>query len=110
MNIKKDIKKLCKSLKEHFSPEDIILFGSQAKKFNETSDIDLCIIINTDNKDKIENKMNLFIYSEDGLDFERSVDLVLYTSEEWKQNINDSASFANVIYHKGVSLYDKFNL
>ena len=103
---KNDIDKLVKGIKEKFAPQKIILFGSQAKNNpSSKSDIDLCVVIDVGNKEEIERAMNLYIYSEQGLDFEKSVDLILYTPDEWEDNVKDSATFASLIEKKGVKLY-----
>ena len=103
---KKDIDRLVEGIKEKFAPQKIILFGSQAKNNpSSKSDIDLCVVVDAEYKEELEKAMNLYIYSEQGLDFERPVDLILYTSEEWETNVKDSATFASLIEKKGVKLY-----
>lgn len=83
-----------------YSPEKILLFGSQAKgTAHYNSDIDLCIIKPTENKRKLIAEMYLNIESE------KPIDILLYTPEEWKQCISDKTSFAYKINKEGVTLH-----
>lgn len=89
-----------KQIIELYSPNKLILFGSQAKGIaDKHSDIDLCIIKNTDNKRNLLTDMYL------NIDSRRPFDLILYTEEEWNECIKDKTSFANLINTKGVVLY-----
>ena len=45
------------------------------------------MVVDVENKEKIERAMNLFINSEQDLDFEKPVDLILYTPKEWEDNM-----------------------
>ena len=104
--VKKDIDKLVEGIRKKINPEKIILFGSQAKETaDRMSDIDLCVVADVKNKEKAEKEVDLFIYSSEGLDLNRSVDLLIYTPEEWEENLKESASFASLINKKGVELY-----
>jgi len=78
-NIKSQILKLC-------NPEDIILFGSYAKgRVSKHSDIDICIIIDTDKKRKLINELLVSINCDTDLD------IVVYTPYEWLKYKDEKA-------------------
>lgn len=83
-----------------YTPSKIILFGSHAKgTANAKSDIDLCIIKDTENKRELLPDMYLNIESK------KPFDLLLYTEAEWNECINDTTSFAYLINKKGIVIY-----
>ena len=85
-----------------FSPLKIYLFGSHAKgTATEHSDVDLCIVINT------ENKRGLLadLYYE--VDYDRPVDFLVYTPSEWEECVADKSSFAYKIHTEGVLIYGR---
>lgn len=83
-----------------FKPEKLFLFGSHASgSASDNSDIDLCIIVDTDNKRALIAEMYLHI------DSNRPFDLILYTPHEWDQISGESGTFANIIAEKGVEIY-----
>ncbi|ATW28163.1 nucleotidyltransferase domain-containing protein [Candidatus Formimonas warabiya] len=83
-----------------YNPSKIILFGSYANgTATAKSDIDLCIIKNTNNKRKLLPDMYLNIESK------KPFDLLLYTEAEWNECINDTSSFAYLINKKGIVIY-----
>lgn len=64
----------------HYAPSKIILFGSQAKGMaTKKSDIDLCIVKDTENKRDLLIDMYLNIRSS------KPFDLILYTEAEWRE-------------------------
>ncbi len=80
-----------------YHPLDIILFGSCAKgRVTRSSDIDLCLIMQTEDKRKTIRDILI------NLDYD--VDLVIYTPEEWGKYKDDKATFAGIINKTGVSL------
>lgn len=80
--------------------ERIILFGSRAKGTErEQSDIDICIIAQTQNK----RRLAAAISSE--IECELPVDILVYTPAEWEECINDDTSFASKILKEGTVLY-----
>ncbi len=86
-------------IKEKFQPIEILIFGSYAKGVvREKSDLDLCIITETDNKRKLVQKMLVEI------DAEIDIDYVVYTPTEWEAYKDDPTTFAHIIYSKGVRL------
>lgn len=83
-----------------FNPKKIILFGSQVKgTCTKYSDIDLCIIKNTDNKRELIADIYLNIESS------KPYDVLVYTEQEWQENINDTTTFAYLINKNGVEIY-----
>ncbi|MCX7922413.1 MAG: nucleotidyltransferase domain-containing protein [Clostridia bacterium] len=84
----------------HYAPSKIIVFGSQAKgTATKKSDIDLCIVKDTDNKRELLTDIYLNIESS------KPFDLLLYTEAEWNQCVNDTTSFAYLINKKGAVIY-----
>jgi predicted nucleotidyltransferase len=84
----------------------ILLFGSQASNLaTEKSDIDICIVADVEDKDSFEQDVNLYIYDSEGLDFSKSVDIILYTTNEWEKCLKEQGTFANLIQKKGVVLH-----
>jgi predicted nucleotidyltransferase len=80
-----------------YHPLDIILFGSCAKgRVTRGSDIDLCLILDTNNKRKTIQDILV--------NLDHDVDLVIYTPEEWRKYKDDLATFAGIIKKTGVSL------
>lgn len=83
-----------------FNPKEIVLFGSLAKgTFRSNSDIDLCIIKDTDNKRDLITK----IYTE--IDCNVPYDIVVYTISEWEKFKNDKDTFVYSIIKNGVKIY-----
>jgi predicted nucleotidyltransferase len=84
-----------------FNPENIVLFGSfSTPRFRPgSSDIDLCIIMNFE--DKSQTITELYYEIKAGL----PIDFLLYTPEEWTQHVQDPCSFAYHIQRTGKSIY-----
>lgn len=102
MNVKaqEQIDSIKDQIVSKYSPVKMILFGSQSKgTATKKSDIDLCIIKNTDNKKALLADIYLNIESD------LPVDILLYTETEWNNCVNDSTSFAHLINSKGVLIY-----
>lgn len=98
-----EIMRITLQLVSAFSPEKVILFGSQAKgTATESSDIDLCIIVHT--VDRRETLADMYLLIESDI----PVDLILYTPEQWQDNLEVEGSFASLIAEKGVVLYERF--
>lgn len=98
--VQNEINTIIEQIVYHFAPSKIILFGSQAKgTATRKSDIDLCIVKDTDNKRGLLTDMYLNIESN------KPFDLLLYTEYEWNECINDTTSFAYLINKKGTVIY-----
>ena len=78
-------------------PQKILLFGSQAK--GTATDIDLCIIVSTNDKRSLLTDLYCDTESDTPIDF------LLYTPEEWERSVADSQSFARKLNREGVKLY-----
>jgi predicted nucleotidyltransferase len=99
-NIEYQIKQIKRQILSYYTPSKIILFGSLTKgTATKKSDIDICIIKNTDKKRELLTDMYLNIESN------RPFDLLVYTESEWEECIKDKASFAYLINNTGVVLY-----
>jgi uncharacterized protein len=96
----KELEHIKKQIVESYEPKEIILFGSVAKGvFKANSDIDLCIVKDTNDKKKLLTEMYV------GIDSSVPFDLLLYTVEEWNKSMDDKNSFAYIIKNTGVKIY-----
>lgn len=94
------IENIVGQIEKQFSPESIYLFGSQAKgTARKHSDIDLCVIAETDSKRELIADLYF------NIDSEIPFDIVLYTPEEWEECKMDTSSFAHKIGIEEVRLY-----
>ena len=92
--------KLTDKIRALVDAQAVSLFGSQAKgTTREDSDIDICVVAATASK---RNTLAL-LYLE--LDFDKPIDILLYTPEEWLHLTADESSFAYKIKESGVCLY-----
>lgn len=96
-----EIQNIKNEIVKKFNPDKIILFGSCAKGMaTSKSDIDICVIKETDNKRQLLQEILIQV-----VDYEIDVDVVVYTPEEWNRHKDDTACFANIISRTGVVLY-----
>lgn len=94
-----EVRRIQKQIEEFYQPQEIYVFGSCAKGVaRKNSDIDLCVIMETENKHQAVREMFL------KLDYERDLDLVVYTPQEWYKYKQDKTTFAHVIFRTGVKL------
>ncbi len=87
-------------------PQNIFLFGSRASgKFDGESDIDLCVVLGSEKERKrdIQRKIRKALISETPYDF--SLDLLIYTSEEFMERVKAASSLAHKISREGVKIY-----
>lgn len=104
MIYKSEIENIKDQIIKKYNPKDIYLFGSHAKGIiRKSSDIDLCVIIDTDKKRELIQEM---LYE---LDYKVDLDLVIYTEEEWQKYRHDLSTFASIINRTGVSLLGGYN-
>lgn len=97
---KKELDNIKNQIVNKFNPKEVLLFGSLAKgTFRSDSDIDLCIIKDTD------DKRNLITEIYTAIDCNVPYDIVLYTSDEWEKYKNDKNTFAYSIINTGVKIY-----
>ena len=99
----KQIDEIVRYITNKYRPLDIYLFGSCARGIvAKHSDIDICVIVNTDNKRKMAMDIQL------GIECDADVDIVIYTPDEWQRHKSDPANFAYIIANKGVSLVGRY--
>ncbi len=78
----------------------VLLFGSRAKGVErEQSDIDICVVADTNNKRRLAATISEEIQDE------LPVDVLVYTTSEWNECIRDKTSFASKILSEGKILY-----
>ncbi len=103
MVLTKEIDNIVTQIVEKFNPLDIFIFGSYAKGLiNKRSDIDLCIIKNTKDKRKLVEQILIEV------DYDRDLDVVVYTKEEWDKYKKDPSTFANIIFRTGGSILGRY--
>lgn len=99
-NLQNEINSIKEQIVSRYDPLKIVLFGSQSRgNATRTSDIDLCVVKDTNNKRELLTDMYLNI--ESNMPF----DLLLYTEAEWGKYVNDVSSFAYLINKKGTVIY-----
>jgi len=95
MEISREICALC-------DPSRIILFGQKTQYgSDEIRDISLCVIVDTYDKEQLENTIYL------NVDHNVSFNLLLYTPEEWARLTQDNMSYAHKIAKKGTMVYER---
>lgn len=79
----RDLNRFAKKISKEYSPERIILFGSQAKgKATKHSDVDLIIVSSKfKNKHKLDRSPNLYLK----WNIDYPVDFLCYTPEEFER-------------------------
>lgn len=94
-----EIEKIKEQIINRYNPEDIILFGSCAKgRVSRNSDIDICLILDTDDKRQTVREILT------GIEYNIDLEVVIYTPQEWQRYKGDKATFAGIINRTGVSL------
>ncbi|MEJ5167039.1 MAG: nucleotidyltransferase domain-containing protein [Thermoanaerobaculia bacterium] len=98
------IKLIAEKIREKFKVEKIILFGSYASgKPDKNSDIDLLVIIETDEKyPKLAAKIRLYL--EENLGFSFPMDIFVRTPEEIENRIKMGDFFFKKILREGIIL------
>lgn len=103
MNNSEDINKLVKKISQTLKVEKIILFGSYAYgKTNEDSDVDLCVITNVNKR-----KLDILTMIRTALIpiYTHSLDILVYTEEEFKERAEFHFTMEHEILNKGIILY-----
>lgn len=96
----KEITFICEELKKLFPVEKLIVFGvKRSEKNASVTDVDICAVANTDDKNAWIRKAYIEI------DSEIPFDLFLYTPDEWDALTQQSESFASRILRKGCLVY-----
>lgn len=84
-----DLERVVRNLVERYRPRCIILFGSMARgEGGEDSDIDLCIIKETDRP-----FFSRIVEARTVADGETPLDLLVYTPAEWSQMLQEGNYF-----------------
>lgn len=97
--IEKEIAGIRDQIIQLFHPIQIYLFGSWAKgRAHKNSDIDMCIIAETNDKRELARQILLEV------EYERDLEVVIYTPEEWGKYYQDSTTFAYTIFTTGVKI------
>ena len=95
----KEIQQIVERLKPKFNPTKVFLFGSRAKNLqNNESDYDLFFIIEKSELTHIK-RLQLAHRLLWGLDL--SVDIFIYTQDEFKEWENETSSIANIVKTEG---------
>lgn len=103
--LKDELKRIVEIIKDKYSPEKIILFGSMAKgEIHEWSDIDLFIIKETQAR-PIDRCVEIARLTKPKV----GIDLFVYTPEEFNSIIKEGFSFFIDIMKHGIVLYEKRN-
>lgn len=93
---------ICREICALCDPNLIIMFGQKMDYANdEIRDISLCVIVDTDDKEELENTIFL------NVDYDMSFNLLIYTPEEWSRLIPDPQSYAHRITEKGTTVYER---
>ncbi|SDY88388.1 nucleotidyltransferase domain-containing protein [Tindallia californiensis] len=101
---KPELEQIIRQIIEKYNPQDIYVFGSYAKGVvHRYSDIDLCLIVDVQNKRAFKRRLHLEI------DYDVDLDIVVYTPEQWQKYNDDPARFANIIDREGESLIGRFH-
>ena len=99
--IERDLAALVPQIVATLHPRQIILFGSAARgRAGEMSDIDLCVIADTDLK--FHDRMGLV---QDLYQGERELQVLVYTPEEWERMLTEGRDFIRTIATEGRVLY-----
>jgi len=101
--LKENLDRIIKDLKEKYSPLKVILFGSYASgNIKNFSDLDILIIKDTRSKffDRLREVTKICSYNV-------GVDFLVYTPEEYEDQIKESLFFRQEIAEKGKVIYAK---
>ena len=102
--LEEELTRIVGNLRERYEPSCIILFGSLAHgQCREGSDIDLCVIKETDQPflDRLRDALL-------AADAHEAVDILVYTPEEWRQMVGEGNYFVREeILGRGRVLYGK---
>lgn len=98
----KNLNDIVTLLKNHFKPEKVYLFGSQANgKATKNSDYDLLIILKSSDKDSIENMREARRILWDN---PSAIDVFIFTEKEFNESKERFSSIAHTVTNEGVEL------
>ena len=99
----REIENIKNQIIRKYNPADIILFGSCAKgRVRRGSDVDICVILETNDKRKTVRDILI------NIDYDVDLDVVVYTPGEWQKYKDDKATFVGIINRTGASLIGWF--
>ena len=101
--LKENLERIVLDLKEKYNPNKVILFGSYASgKIKNFSDLDLLIIKDTKSKffDRLREVTKICNY-------DIGVDFLVYTPEEYEDQLNNNLFFKEEVVSKGKVIYAK---
>lgn len=97
-----ELARIVENLRKRYEPTCIILFGSLARgQVREGSDIDLCLIKETDHPflDRLRE-------ARVAADAHEAVDILVYTPDEWREMVREGNYFVREeILGRGIVLY-----
>lgn len=97
-----DVKKLALKIGEKFKPQKVIVFGSWAWGTpHKDSDVDFCVIKNTDNTRREALQINLFLTPR-----EYPMDILVYTPDYVTKRLQMGDLFTKKIINEGLTLYE----
>lgn len=103
MVTKEQIQSVADKIAKEFQPEKIILFGSYAWGTpTKDSDIDLCVIKETDNTESIEHRVSMFLYPRPF-----PIDILVYRPGQIQSRYKMGDFFVKKIMNQGSILYAK---
>lgn len=100
--IERELADLVPRIVEELHPQKIILFGSAARgEAGEMSDIDLCVIADTDLRffDRMSAVQKLWQGN-------RELQVFVYTPDEWRRMREEGRDFIRTIVEEGRVLYE----
>lgn len=101
--LKENLDRIIIDLKEKYNPQKVIIFGSYASgKIKNFSDLDLLIIKDTKSKffDRLREVTKICNYN-------IGVDFLVYTPEEYEEQLKKNLFFKEEIVTKGKVIYAK---
>lgn len=101
----KDIQKVVQQIVEHFHPQKVILFGSQAHntptKDSKDSDVDLLVVMETD-----ENPLYTAARIAATIDHTLALDILVFKPSDLEASLKRKGVFATEVTTNGVVLYE----
>ena len=91
------------NLLKEYSPEKVILFGSQAKNSSDSySDIDLVVVKKTEKPflDRVKEALKIIKPS-------FAIDIIVYTPDEFQQMVSEGNPFLEHVLEEGEVIYEK---
>lgn len=101
--VNNDIKKLALKIGQKFKPQKVIVFGSWAWGTpHQDSDVDFCVIKDTDNSQQEALNISRFLYPR-----EYPLDILVYTPDYVEKRLQMGDFFTKKIINEGLILYER---